>query len=203
MKKLSTLMIMSALLSTTAFAQDHIKCELKIPDNDVGCFMSLINCPEKVLKESKQEFHFTINEGEQLSGRINFNQIVLHPGTKKQDKNKIYVFDKDLRHENLRSEKDIDLVAFESEHGINYLIKKENQFVDFHFESPSMNVDYSIQGQIGFKTYVLTPVSAVAISCDKVNKEVFDAGERKRKAIEEHLKSKKKEKEEAKTAVKA
>lgn len=191
MKTISTLIAMSAFLTTAAFAQDHIKCELKIPDNNVGCFISLINCPEKELKESNKEIHFNIHDGEQLSGSIKLNHVVLHPGTKKQDKNQIFLFEEDLRHEKLRDEKNVDLVAYEAEHGIDYLIRKEGPFIKINFQSPSMKLNFNAKGDFIINDYLLTPASAISLKCTKVNKEVFEAGERKRKAIEEHLKTKK------------
>ena len=191
MKLQSTVLALSSFFALTAFGQDHIKCEFKIPDNKVGCFQTLVGCPEKELKESKKEMLFLVHEGEQFSGRIRLNHVVLHPGTKKQDKNKVFVFEDDLRHEKIRDESNIDLVAYEAEHGIDYFIKKEGPFVYLRLQTQNMKMNYTMRGQVGISDYLLTAQSAISVRCEKVNKQVYEAGERRRKAIEDHIKNRK------------
>jgi hypothetical protein len=188
MKKAAILMI-TALMSTASFAQDYVKCEFKIKDNEVKCPL-LGRCPEKELRDSETKLEVLIHQGETLQGKVTLKEVVLHPGTKKEKKNKVFLFEDDNRHEEIRDEKGVDLFSFESTTSIDYTISKFGDKIDINFITPNYKHDLDLRGRVSYSSYIATPDSAIAFTCDKLNKEVFEEGERKQKALEEHLKSK-------------
>lgn len=191
MKNISIFMLMTGLFTIPAFAQNHIKCDFKIPDNDVGCFTTLMKCPEKKLQESKKSLQITIHEGQQTDGQIKFNHIVLHPGTKKQDKNRVYLFEGDTNHEKIRDEKNVDLVAYESSEVIDYSFKKEGPFINIEMKSSLANLSHPMEEYMILESYLPTSFSAINVRCERINNSVFDSNDRRQKALNRHSAEKK------------
>ncbi len=188
MKKAAIFAILS-LMSTASFAQDYVRCEFKIKDNEVKCPL-IGKCPEKELRESETKLDILIHQGEKLQGKVALREVVLHPGTKKEKKNKVFIFEGDNRHEAIRDEKEVDLYSFESPTSIDYTISKFGDSIDINLVTPSYRHNIDLRGRVSYSSYIATPDSAIAFTCDKLNKEVFEEGDRKQKALEEHLKSK-------------
>lgn len=188
MKK-AIILVITALMSTASFAQDYVRCEFKIKDNEVKCPL-IGKCPEKELRESETKLDILIHQGEKLQGKVALREVILHPGTKKEKKNKVFIFEGDNRHESIRDEKEVDLYSYESPTSIDYTISKFGDTIDINFVTPSYRHNIDLRGRVSYSSYIATPDSAIAFTCDKLNKEVFEEGERKQKALEEHLKSK-------------
>jgi hypothetical protein len=189
MKK-TALFAMAALFSTASFAQDYIKCDLKIADNKVDCPF-LGRCPEKKLRESDSKLEILIHEGETLRGEIGLNQIVLHPGTKKEKKNNVFLFEDDKRHEKIRDENQVDLVSFESSNKISYDVLKEGDSVIINFRTSSYHAYADLRGaNSSYRSFFATADSSILFDCEKQNKEIYEEAERRRKAIEEYQQAK-------------
>jgi hypothetical protein len=189
MKK-ATLFALVTLFSTASFAQDYIKCDLKIADNKVDCPF-LGRCPEKKLRESDTKLELLISEGETIRGEITLNQVVLHPGTKKEKKSSVFLFEDDKRHEKIRDEHDVDLVSFESSNKISYDVLKEGESVIINFRTSTYNAYADLRGaNSSYRSFFATQDSAILFDCEKQNKEIYDEAERRRKAIEEYQQAK-------------
>ncbi len=209
---MKNLIIMATLglFSFSAFANRHVQCELKITENEVKCPLGVgLFCSQKDLKESKIIINKEITDGQILEESLPLNRVVLFPGTKKQDKNNIYLFEGDDRASKLREDKELDLVEFQSKEEILYSISNSGNTTHIEFKNGQSKYRFAITGEFSGSLYgwihanvssaddrgrVLLPV---LISCKQLSSSVVDESEIKKKAIEEYLKEKESKKSSA------
>src|SRR5690606_20567282 len=99
MKRFITASILT-LFSFSSFANDYLKCDLKIPDNKVKCPL-IGKCPQKILKTSETSLQVELFDGIPAEGEVTLNKILIDPGTKKEEKNDIVLFSDDIRFQEL------------------------------------------------------------------------------------------------------
>lgn len=199
MKK-SFAFIFTALITTTSFAEDYIKCDFKILDNKVPCSL-FSRCPEKELRESKTTVNIVVNDGVEHSGKINMKKVLLYPGTRKQDKYDITLFKEDKRDEKLIEKGMEDITVYDINGGINYSAEKEGRKAKIKFITPNYKFDLLLEGDnSAYSSYLVFNDSAVSFSCLKLNKEAFEDMQREKEAVE---KFKNKGKEDKKSNVSA
>jgi hypothetical protein len=199
MKKTAAFLF-TALLSTTTFAEDYIKCDFKILDNKVPCSL-FSKCQEKDLRESKTSVNIVVNDGVVDTGKINMKKVLLYPGTRKQEKYDITLFKDDTREEKLIKKGFEDLTVYDINAGINYTAEKEGRKAKIKFITPNYTFDLNLQGDnAAYSSYLVFNESAISFSCLKLNKEAFEDMQRQKEAVQ---KFKDKEKEEKKSNVSA
>jgi hypothetical protein len=199
MKKTATLLF-TALISTTTFAEDYIKCDFKILDNKVPCSL-FSKCPQKDLRESRTVVTIVVNDGVEQNGKIKMKKVLLYPGTRKQDKYDITLFKDDKREEKLIEKGFEDITVYDVNAGIGYAAEKEGKKTKIKFTTPNYTFDLSLQGEnASYSSYLVFNESAISFSCLKLNKEAFEDVQREKEAVE---KFKEKEKEEKKSKVSA
>lgn len=202
---MKNLIIMATLglFSFSSFAERHVQCELKITENEVKCPLGVgLFCSQKDLRESKIVLNKDIADGQVLEESLPLNRVVLFPGTKKQDKNNIYLFEGDDRASKLREEKEVDLVEFQSKEEIRYSISNAGNTTHIEFSNGQSKYRFAITGEFSGDLYgwIHANVSSaddrsrellpVLISCKQLNSSAVDESEIKKKAIEDYLKEK-------------
>lgn len=190
MKSLNFGFLATLFISSTSFAQDYIKCDLKISDNTVKCPI-FRTCPEKELRESTKTLHILLNEGFDEQGKIALKKVLLHPGTKKQDKNKIILFKDDNRDKKVMDKQLVDMVVYDIESGINYSASKTGNLARLNFKTPNYTFNMSLQGtNAELNTYLLFNENTVLLSCKKMNKEIYDDLQNEKEALDNFYKEK-------------
>ena len=139
------LIAFSSLFIGTALADDHIKCDLKITNNKVSCPIFRM-CPEKALRESTVQVDIVANEFDETVGNIAMKKVVLFPGTKKEDKNKVLLFRDDQREQKLIEKNSLDLVVYDIKSSIEYKAKKEGNRSIVNFKTPNYTFDMTLTG---------------------------------------------------------
>jgi hypothetical protein len=183
-------LLASLMISSTTFAQDYIKCDLRISDNTVKCPI-FRTCPEKELRVSTTTLHILLNEGVDEQGKIAMKRVILHPGSKKQDKNKIVLFKDDNRDKKVMSKEVVDMVVYDIESGINYTASKSGNLTRLNFKTPNYTFNMSLSGtNAELSTYLLFNENTVLLSCKKMNKEVFDDLQNEKEALDNFFKEK-------------
>ncbi|HXH73635.1 MAG TPA: hypothetical protein VNJ08_01620 [Bacteriovoracaceae bacterium] len=189
MNRLSLGLLALAFSTSSVFAQDYLNCGLKIADNKIDCpFFG--SCPQEVLKESKSQLFLELNEGDTLEGKIAFKKVLLFPGTSKEKKNKVTIFKSDLRTEMLKSEKKVDLVAYDTQNNIDYTARKVGNTLSVSFKSAVYTLSIDLEGNGKYQDYILTSENAVSVICERLNKEVYEEFKAKKEAIDSYNKEK-------------
>jgi hypothetical protein len=190
MKSMKLGFLATLFISSTTFAQDYIKCDLKISDNTVKCPL-FRTCPEKELRESTTTLHILLNEGFDEQGKIAMKKVLLHPGSKKQDKNKIILFKDDNRDKKVMEKEVVDMVVYDIESGINYTASKSGNSARLNFKTPNYTFNMSLHGSNAeLSTYLLFNENTVLLSCKKMDKEIFDDLQNEKEALDNFYKEK-------------
>lgn len=153
--------LMVAFLSPAAFAKKEVSCELKIADNKVKCGLKYLvgACEETALKKSSTKFSVVIEDGESIDKEIKLKEVILNPGTKKQDQSNVIIFAHDERDFDLKTYEDVELASYELSKKIDIHIKydKANDMVDrrllmgFDLPVESHEVKIDISGHSSLK----------------------------------------------------
>lgn len=198
MKRLLTATILT-LFSFSSFANDFLRCDLKIPDNKVKCPL-IGKCPQKILKTSETTLQLELFDGIPVDGEITFQKVLISPGTKKEEKNDVILFSDDMRFQELEDK--VDLVSYEIGERIKYSISRFGNTINIALNSSAARGNWTLRGNVALHTYFLTNESAVSMQCKTITKAVFEEEDRRRKAIEEHQqrKEEKQQKSSAKEA---
>ncbi len=190
MKSIKLGLLATLFVSSTSFAEDYIKCDLKIRDNTVKCPI-FRTCPEKQLRESTTTLHLLLNEGFDERGKIAMKKVILHPGSKKQDKNRIVLFKDDNRDLKVSSKEVVEMVVYDIESGINYSASKSGDMARLNFKTPNYTFNMSLNGQNAeLSTYLLFNENTIFLTCKKMDKEIFDDLQNEKEALDNYFNEK-------------
>ncbi len=198
--------LLTLTFAGTAAADNRaLRCDLRINTNDVKC--PLIGfCPEKSLRSSNTQIAHELFQGQQLTGRVNLSKVILFPGTDKQDRHSVFLFNGDERATKLREEKEVDLVQVPSQLGVGYDLAYVGDSVIINFFSGASRYNMRFNGSFGgtISGFVHLGVPGpkdvmknlpVIIDCRMVSPESINMAELEKQAIEEHLKKKAEQKQ--------
>lgn len=178
-----------ALTTGSAFAQDYLNCGLKISDNDPDCPF-LGSCPQEDLKVSKTQLFLEMNEGEKKEGKIGLKKVIVMDKKDKEKKDvKITIFADDDRVEKLKTEKNLNAVAYNAK-GLDYTVSKYGSTLDINIKSPDYYLNITLTGDARYTGMLYTGRNAVFVTCERLNKEVYEEFKSKKEAIENHQKEK-------------
>lgn len=178
-----------AFTTGSAFAQDYLKCGLRIGDNDPDCPF-LGSCPQEDLKVSKGQLFVEVNEGEFKEGKIGLKKVIVLDKKDKEKKDvRITIFADDTRFEKLKAEKGLNAIAYNSK-GLNYSVQKSGNMLDIYFRSQESYLNIQLTGDAKYSGYVATDSNIINVTCERMNKEVYDEFKAKKEALEAHKKEK-------------
>ncbi len=164
--------LLTASLSP-AFAQDYLNCNFKISDNVIDCPW-FGGCPQKNLKTSKHQFLIGVNEGETAKGKINFKKVIVKPGTNDEKNNNIIIFADDDSAEKLKYEEKADFAIYTTKSGISYQITKFGPSMDIVLKTNTYTLNINLTGDSNYSDYLINDKNAIAVSCEKISKDVYD-----------------------------
>jgi hypothetical protein len=201
MKHLLVLATLS-FVSFSSFADTTVTCQVEIRDNVVDCPL-ILPCPEKKLRESKITISEELLDGQSVEKTLHLNKVVLHPGTKKQDKHSVYLLPSDDRSVKLKEEKDIDLVEFEAPSQMTYQMSASGSDTQIQFRSGNSRYNFSMKNSFSGKLNGYIYVSSlnekgqerslpVYLSCSQINGLAQNESELQKEAVNKYLEEKKK-----------
>lgn len=180
------LFIISSLVIGSAYADDFIKCDLKITNNKVSCSL-FSKCPEKILRESTTQIDIITNDFDETVGKVNLKKIILHPGTKKESKNNVVLFKDDPRDQKVLEKKEIDMVQYDIKSSIEYRARKEGNRSIIKFKTPNYTFDMTLTGNNAHLSgYMLLNESNIVFHCTKMDENQFQDLEAKKEAIQNY-----------------
>jgi hypothetical protein len=194
--KFLSLIIMSSFIQLAN--ADVINCKLTIKDNKVKCPL-LKSCSQKTLRKSVHIIQEEMTSGQSINGSVKLDGVVLFPGTRKQEKNSVFLFKDDTQPETLAEKQDIDLVRYETNHKIDYQLSLIGNVLKASFKTKESNYKMEITGSYNgsIQGWIFTQVIGeksrnkmlpIYLSCQKIDLAIFNQKDSKEKAIENFLK---------------
>src|SRR5690606_6166148 len=177
--------IMVSALSWGAMAQDYLSCNLKIIDNKT-------KRNAKELRESELTLNIELTAGLNYKKEIQIDRVLAYPGQSKTDKYLIRLFAQDKRDEIVSREKEIPMTRMDDVETISLQVYDSGFGTTAHFSTDAARYNLNIQGQgtsgkLNFLLYtkfsylkdekVVSKLSPIAISCQKVPKEIISESE--------------------------
>lgn len=192
------------LFSISAFATQHVQCDIKITENTVKCPLGVgLFCKQKDLRESQILLSKEISDGQVIEDNLPLNKVVLFPGTSKQDKNSIYLLQGDERATKLHEEKELDLVEFQTKESIRYNISKSGNTTNIEFSNGNSKYRFAISGEYSGKVHGWIHVNVsdvngdrkllpILLSCHQISSSIVNESELQKNAVDDYLNKKEK-----------
>lgn len=178
-----------AFITSSAFAQGVLKCDLKIADNDPDCPW-IGSCPQKNLKVSRKQLILELNDGDVQESEIELVRVVMLDKKDKEKKGvKLVVFKDDANLAKLKENK-VKHISYKYKDSVEYHVQKHGDSYKAIFSSPQNKLEIRLEGDYSVQDYLLTSEHAIAITCSTMRKAIFDEEKAKEEALKEYKKQK-------------